>query len=345
MSTNGGAGVASLRDVARQAGVSVATASRVLSGSTHPVSQQARERVEEAADTLGFEPNRVARALATARSQSIGVVVHDVSDPYFAEIIRGMEDVVGPMDHALFVASSDRDPEKELAVVRALVSHRVDAIVLAASGLLAAGYRKRLAAVLDRFRQRGGVVATLAEPTYPAPGVRFDNAEAVAMAVRHLLDLGHERIGHLAGPPGLAVTEARQRGYVDTLERAGLDPVPELIESGRFSMEGGAEAAATLMERSRPTALVAANDLMAFGAMRRLLALGLDVPGDVSVVGLDDIEFAPYAAVPLTTVRLPLTELGRLGAELVMDLLGGIEPADLPTIDPELVVRSSTAPR
>lgn len=339
-----GAREISLRDVAHRAGVSVSTASRVLSGSTHPVSETARGRVLAAADALGFEPNRLARALATARSQTIGVVVHDVADPYFAEIVRGMEDVAGPLDHALFVASSDRDPTKELGLIRAFVSHQVDAIVLAASGLVAAGYNRDLAGLLDRFRARGGVVVVLAEHSYPAPRVMLDNEGAAAMAVEHLVALGHRRIGFLSGPPELAVSAARQRGYVGALADAGLDHDPGLVECGWFSMDRGAEAVARLMASAPPTAIVAANDLMAFGAMRTLLDAGVDVPTDVSVVGIDDIGFAGYASVPLTTVRIPMTELGRRGADLVMRLLAGDEAEPLPSVHLELVERSSSGP-
>lgn len=334
----------SLRDVARAAGVSVSTASRVLSGSAHPVSEAARSRVTAAAAALGFEPNRLARALATARSRTIGVVVHDVSDPYFADIIRGLEDVAGPRDHALFVTSSDRDPVKELSLVRAFVAHRVDAIVLVASGLTTSGYLEDLTGILKRFEDLGGVVVAMSEHGYAAPRVGFDNAGASAMITRHLIDLGHRRIGHLSGPPELAVSASRKEGYRRALAEAGLEAGADLVECGWFGMEEGASATARLMDRAAPTAIVAANDLMAFGALRRLLDQGMSIPDQVSVVGFDDIEFAAYASVPLTTVRIPLTEFGRLGAELVFELLAGESPDPWPSVTPELVVRGSSGP-
>ena len=334
--------VTSLRDVARAAGVSVSTASRVLSGSSHPVSQATQALVREAAATLGFEPNRVARALATARSQTIGVVVHDVSDPYFAEIVRGLEDVAGPADHALFVSSSDRDADKELALVKAFVSNRVDAIVLAASGLADTEGMTRIGAVLSRFEHMGGVVVCMSEHPYEAPRVSYDNRGAMRSVARHIIDLGHRNIGYLAGPPDLIVGSVRYAGFVAALEDAGIQADPMLVECGWFSMDGGAEATTRLMERARPTAIVAGNDLMALGALRRLLDLGYRVPEDVSVAGFDDVEFAAYASVPLTTVHVPLTEFGRLGAELVLDLLAGKTPEHTRVVVPELVVRSST---
>lgn len=323
----------------------MSTASRVLSGSSHPVSQATQKVVREAATRLGFEPNRLARALATARSQTIGVVVHDVSDSYFGEIVRGLEDVAGPRDHALFVSSSDRDDDKEIALVKAFVANRVDAIVLVASGLAHSSYQNGIHQVLDRFESLGGVVVVMSEHSYPGPRVVYDNAAPMHDVVSHLVSLGHERIGFLAGPPELMVASVRERGFREGLEHHGLPFDPDLVETGWFSLDGGADAARVLWERARPTAMVAANDLMALGALRRLLDIGLGVPDDVSIVGFDDIEFAAYAAVPLTTVRVPLTEFGRAGAELVLGLLDGTAETETASVRPDLVVRSSTGPR
>lgn len=336
--------VTSLRDVAAAAAVSVSTASRVLSGSSHPVSQETRARVLAAADRLGFEPNRLARALATARSQTIGVVVHDVSDPYFAEMIRGLEDVAGPRDHALFVSSSDRDPHKELAVLRAFAANQVDAIVLAASALTVQEYVSEMTTVLSRFEENGGVVVAIAEQSYPVHRLRFDHLAGTRQAMQHLIDHGHRRIAYLAGPTNLDVSAIRLEGYRKSLEEHGLEYEPDMVECGWFSMEGGAQATATLVEREEFTAIVAANDLMAIGALSTLRDCHLSVPEDMSVVGFDDIEFSAYAPVPLTTVRMPLAELGRAGAKLVLDLLDGKAAPAPQTVPAELVVRESTGP-
>lgn len=341
--TGDGGKIASLRDVARTAGVSVSTASRVLSGSSHPVSEPTRRRVLEAADSLGFEPNRLARALATARSRTIGVLVHDVSDPYYAEIVRGLEDAAESQDHALFVSSSDRDVDKELAVVRAFVANQVDAVVLVASAMTDPRYVAEMTAILDRFRGLGGVVVTMSEHAYEAPRVVFENHEGTRLIVDHLLDLGHRRVGYIAGPAELAVTTVRQSGYEAALAGRGIAVEPDLIVSGDFTIEGGAKAAEKLMAME-PTAIVAANDMMAIGAIRHLLDSGKRVPGDVSVGGFDDIEFAAYAAVPLTTVHVPLGEFGQIAGQLVLDLLAGDRPAMWPRIEANLVVRASTGP-
>lgn len=287
----------------------------------------------------------MARALATARTQTMGVVVHDISDPYFAEIVRGIEDVAGPRDYATFISSANRDLADELALIRAFAANRVDAIALVASGINDPGYEREVTGLLRRYEERGGVVVKLSEHPYDAPGVRYDNLTGMAAVVNHLLALGHRRIAHISGPPELMVSEQRTQGYRDALSEAGVAPDPTLEECGWFSMDGGADAAETLMARARPTAIVAGNDLMAIGASRRLLDLGHGVPDQVSIAGFDDIELSSYASVPLTTVRVPLRELGRLGAERILTILDdGPGTASMSEAPVELVVRSSTGP-
>lgn len=335
---------ASLRDVARAAGVSVSTASRVLSGSSHPVSQSTRESVVRVADKLGFQPNRLARALATARTQSIGIIVHDVSDPYDAKVIRGLEDVANAHDHALLVSSSDRDLDKELSLLGTLVANQVDAIILGASGSVGRGYLERVSAVLDRFVGLGRVVVVTTDHPYPAPRVGFKIAEGMRQITEHMLDRGHTRIGFLAGPPDLVVSGVQLSGYRSVMEGSGIGFDPDLVECGWFSMAGGARAAAVLMDRARPSAIVAGNDHMAFGVLRRLREEGVSVPEEVSVAGFGDVEFARYASVPLTTVRVPLTSLGQMGGRLAIDLLRGVAPPAPSPLSPELVIRESTGP-
>lgn len=285
----------------------------------------------------------MARALATARTQTIGVIVHDAADPYFAQIIRGMEDVVGEHDHALFVASSDRDPETELACIRAFQSHQVDAIVLAASGIAQPGHLADVAQLFDLFVNRGGFVVSLSENPYPSPGIRIDNRGVAVTATQHLIELGHRRIAFLAGPMELFVNSVRLDGYRSALSSAGIAFDPDLVFDGSFTLDGGRDASSHVVTVGGVTGIVAANDLMAVGALRGLADQGLSVPDDMSVVGIDDIIFTEYAPVPLTTVHVALTELGRMGASLVMTLLKGGEP-DSRVMPHRLIRRQSTGP-
>lgn len=324
------------------AGVSVATASRVMSGSSHPVSDETRQRVLKAADKLAFQPNRLARALVTARSHTVGVIVHDISDPYFGEIVKGLEDGINIEDYRLFVASSERNPEKELNYVRAFDAHQVDAIVFAASSLTDSGYAKTLHELAGRFMARGGVIVVLSDHVLNGPRVSFDNHGAVSGLVRYLAERGHRRIGYLSGPPDLEVSRVRLAGFTDAAAGLGLENGSEYVADGRFTMNGGGQAVAELLDRVDVTAVLAANDLMAIGAMRQLLASGLRVPEDVSVAGLDDIPLAEYGPVPLTTMRVPTYDIGLRGASLLLKAIANKNPGDI-HLTGEIVERDSVA--
>lgn len=311
-----------------------------MSGSTHPVSEATRQRVLSAADRLSFEPNRLARALVTARSQTVGVIVHDISDPYFGDIVKGLEDGIHAEDYRLFVASSERDPDKELSYVRAFQAHQVDAIVFAASSLNDPAYADTLEELASRFRARGGVVIVLSDHFLEGPRVRFDNRRAIADMVGYLAERGHERIGYISGPPDLEVSRVRLAGFTQATAELGLEAGPDHIVNGMFTATGGEAAMTELLERVNVTAALAANDLMAIGAARRLLASGIAVPDEMSVAGMDDIPIAAYGPVPLTTMRVPTYEIGRQGAALLLEALSEGDPEDV-VLTGEIVERDS----
>lgn len=331
--------MASLTEIAKVAGVSVATVSRVLSGAAHPVSEQTRERVIGAADALGFHPNLLARALVTNRSNTMGVIVHDISDPYFAEIVRGLEDSAHEHRYQLFISSSDRDASRELAYVRAFLAHRVDAIIFAGGGFPDAEVDK----VIGAF-QASNAVVRLSYRDDEHPFLAPDNLGGAKAMTRHLLELGHRAIGFIDGPPGFPPSVERAAGYQAALREAGVAVEPDLIEPGHYTEEGGAEAAAVLLAR-RPdlTALFAATDLMAFGALRELQRRDVDVPGTVSVAGFDDVRMASHVHPSLTSVRVPMYELGHEAFTMAMGMLNGEEPAAR-RLDVTLQLRESTGP-
>ena len=335
--------MASLAEIAKIAGVSAATASRVLSGSTHPVSAQTRERVHQAAGALGFRPDMLARGLVTKRSQTIAVIVHDICDPYFSDIVRGLEDTAHLHDYRLFISSSDRDPDRELAYVRAFMSHRVDAIVFAGGGFVDKEYQIELDTLLEPFRAHNAVVVLSPRGNGP-PLISPDNFGGARMMTAHLVGLGHRTIGLIAGPPRFPPSTERTKGYRRGLRDAGLAPEAALVASGQFTEDGAARAAIELLER-RPdiTALFAANDVMAFGALRALRERGLVVPEDVSLAGFGDIRMAGSVHPSLTTVHVPLYELGRQGFLLAMRLLAG-ESAVTKRLAVTLQARESTGP-
>jgi LacI family transcriptional regulator len=311
-----------------------------MSGSSHPVSELTRQRVLSAADRLAFEPNRLARALVTARSQTVGVIVHDISDPYFGDIVKGLEDGLQADDYRLFVASSMRDPEKELDYVRAFQAHQVDAIVFAASSIADPSYTDAVRGLTRRFQARGGVVITLSDHVVDGPSVIFDNRSAVGEMVGYLAQRGHHEIGYIGGPPELEVSRIRLEGFTAAMTDRGMTVGQGHLAEGDFTFTGGSHAMAGLLAHAEMTAVVAANDLMAIGAMRHLQASGMVVPDDISVAGLDDIAIAEYGPVPLTTLRIPTYEIGRQGASILLEALGGGDPEDV-SVAGEIIERES----
>jgi LacI family transcriptional regulator len=335
--------MASITEVARLAGVSTATASRVVSDSDYPVSAAARERVLEAARTLDYVPNALARGLLKSRVPVVAVMVHDITDPYFAEVVRGVEDAAAPAGYLVITCSSERDAERERSYVRLLRSIRAAAVVFAGSGLDEPTLNEEIERHLAAMRADGAAVVHLSPHALGAPEVSVDNAAGIAGMVTALVALGHRRIAFLAGPRSLFVARERLDGYRRGLAAAGIAFDERLVIHAGFDREAGALGADTLLDGDAPfTAICCANDLLALGAIERLTALGIDVPGQVSVAGFDDIPTAAMTAPSLSTVRLPLREMGRLGFAHAARVLHGDRPESqlLPT---EVVLRGSTA--
>jgi LacI family transcriptional regulator len=335
--------VASITEVARLAGVSPATASRVVSESTYPVSADARARVLEAARTLDSVPNALARGLLKSRVPVVAVIVHDITDPYFSEIVRGVEDAASADGYLVIACSSERDAVRETSHVRLLRSIRAAAVVFAGSGLDDPASNEEMGRHLAAMRADGAAVVHLSPHALGEPEVGVDNAAGIASMVAALVELGHRRIAFMAGPSALFVARDRLAGYRLGLERAGIAADDRLVVRTGFDGAGGAFGIDVLLEREVPfTAVCCANDLLAFGALGRLAALGIDVPSAVSVAGFDDVATAGMIAPSLSTVRLPLRELGRRGFEHADRLLHGESPAPvrLPTA---VVLRESTA--
>jgi LacI family transcriptional regulator len=335
--------MASITEVARLAGVSAATASRVVSASDYPVSAPTRERVLEAARTLDYVPNALARGLLKSTIPVVGVIVHDITDPYFSEIVRGVEDAASPAGYLVITCSSDRIAERENSYVRLLRSMRAATLIFAGSGLDDPALNEEMPKHVAAMRAYGAAVVHLSPHAFGEPEVSVDNAGGIASMVAALVGLGHRGIAFLAGPTSLYVARQRLEGYRHGLTEAGLGFDERLVVSTAFNQEGGALGVDTLLGRETPfTAICCASDLLALGALRRLAERGIEVPRDVSVAGFDDIQTAAMTAPSLSTVRLPLHEIGRLGFAFAERLLAGGRPGHrvLPT---ELVMRESTA--
>ena len=339
----------SITEVARLAGVSIATASRVVSEADYPVSARTRERVLTAAKELDYVPNALARGLLKSQIPVVGVIVHDITDPYFAEVVRGVEDAAELGGYLVITCSSERDGAREASYVRLLRSMRAAGVIFAGSGLDDPASVEELPRHVAALRASGAAVVHLSPHAQGEPEISVDNRSGIASMVAALVELGHTQIAFLAGPSTLYVARERLAGYRRGLAEARIDVDERLIIDTGFSAEAGARAIddllATHLEPGTDfSAILCANDLLALGALQRLHEHGIDVPGDVSVAGFDDIPVAAMTAPSLSTVRLPLREMGKRGFEAAIRALEGeqVMPEILPT---EVVMRDSTGRR
>jgi LacI family transcriptional regulator len=310
---------ATISDVASRAGVSVATVSRVLNGN-YPVAEPTKARVLTAVRDLGYVANAHARALIKSTSGTVGVILHDVSDPYFAEIVRGIQEVADESGRLVVLCSSMRDPEREITYLEMLRAQRVDAIIITSGYVEDDEFLLALHEQARGLRAQGGRLVFCGAYPVRAPAVVPDNAGGAFRITTHLLEAGHRRIAHLAGPPNFSTTDDRLRGYQGALAAFGLPRVPELVVAGDFSRDGAYESCLRLIDsRVAFSAIFAANDIMAIGAIAALRERGLDVPGDISLVGFDDIPISRDLTPPLTTVAVPMAEMGRRAMELALE--------------------------
>ena len=334
--------MASITEVARLAGVSVATASRVIGATDYPVSPATRQRVLDAALALDYVPNALARGLLKSQLAIVGVIVHDITDPYFSEVVRGVEDAAAPGEYLVITCSSDRDPERENAHVRLLRSMRAAADIFAGSGMDDPEQNAQLGRHLDEIRANGAAVVHLSPHAFGAPEVGVDNGAGIAAMVGALAGLGHRQIAFLAGPPSLYVARERLAGYRRGLADVGIVAEEDIIRHSTFDRAGGSRGVDELLATGVEfTAICCANDLLALGVLERLAELGIPVSEGMSVAGFDDIAVASMTAPALSTVRLPLRELGRRGFEYAIRQLHG-EPVGAELLPTEVVLRDST---
>lgn len=302
------------------------------------VSPQTVNRVREAADALGYRVNRVARGLKTRRSFTIGMLVPDITNPFFPPMVRGAEDGLAAGGYTLVLANTDNDEGKERRHQQVMLERQVD-------GLLLASARRRDPAIEDLIAS--GVPFVLVNRTIDrgvVAAVIPDDHAGMALAVDHLFELGHRRIGHVAGPAATSSGARRAAGFVGAVRSLGLEPGP-IVEVTSFTIEAGRVAAQGILSgRERPTALVAANDLIALGMLDAAEALGLACPGEVSLVGFNDMPFVDRLRPPLTTIRVDEYELGMRASRMLLSLIEDPD-ARLETImlAPEIVVRGSTS--
>lgn len=327
-----------IRDVAERADVAPITVSRVINDSGY-VSQETRERVEAAIAELGYMPNMLARSLRSKRTNTLALVVTDITNPFWTTVARGVEDAASEAGYNVIFCNTDESPDEQDKYLRLLLQKRVDGVLLVPA--------RSTAEPVELIHEQDTAVVVLDRriPDTQADVVRCDSEAGAYGLTRLLVDLGHRRIAVLSGPRGVSTAEDRVAGYSRALAAAGLDPSAEFIRHGRFTQTSGYEMTEqTLAAAPRPTALFAANNFIAIGAIRALRDAGLDVPGDVALVAFDDLPSALVVDPFLTVAAQPAYEMGQRATELVLDRLVGDAPQAhqeiiLPT---EIIVRESS---
>lgn len=324
-----------IKDVAEELGMSVATVSRAISNPER-INVETRKRVMEVIEKLGYRPNLVARSLRQGQTKSL-LIIAPTHSPFFIDIYAGAEARARELAFTMLLACDEGDAERELAYFDQVTSGRADGII-SLTGFVPSAFapgKRPLPPMVAALESLQG---------HRTPVIRVDHRIGAAQATQHLIDLGHRRIAHITGGTRAASSSHRIAGYKDALTAAGIEFDPGLLQPGDFSIAAGEAAMKQLLAMSpRPTAVFAANDEMAIGAMIAARHAGLDVPDDLSVMGFDDQSLAAINNPPLTTVHIPRYEIGRRAAEALINMLNGEQVAGEAVLETRLVERASTA--
>jgi LacI family transcriptional regulator len=329
-----------IKDVARESGLNISTVSRALNNG-YGVNDLTREHVIAVAARLNYRPNRIARGLVTGRSHSLGLVVSDIRNPFFAEVARGAEDAARVANCDLVLCNSDLDADKQMQYVQSLLEKCIDGIMMNSVSMLSQEQQDQLAG-------SGVPIVLLNRPAsnHTFSTVCADNESGGALAAKYLLGLGHRKIAHLTGPRQHGNLSDRTRGFVRALQSAE-NPVRPIVFHGKFNFSGGAELARKLLdEHPDVSAIFAANDVMAFGVVHALLDRGLRIPEDLSLIGFDNIEFSTVVHPPLTTIHQPKYEMGAAAVDILLRL-GRDKAKQIPEhrrLGVELIERQSCKP-
>lgn len=331
-----------IRRVAQEAGVSVTTVSNYLNGRHSQMSAVTRDRVRAVIEQLGYHPNHVARSLATRRTATIGLIVSELTNALYPPVILGAESACRAAQYSLLLANAP-DIEAERRAVELMRRKQVDGLILFSVSFIDIA-NEHLVQTLNTGVPL--VVINRAVPEdVPIPRVLLDNFRGAYLATRHLVELGHRRIAHLAGPANRFTGRDRRAGYLAALDEAGLPAEPALVIEGDYSFESGYQAMRALLDHHRPSAVFIGGDAMALGALRAIRDAGLRVPDDLSLVAFGNPDFVHYATPALTTVDLPIVEAGKIAVELLLERIATPEtPGETRILEPRLLVRESTAP-
>lgn len=332
-----------VKDIAQAAGVSITTVSLVLSGRECRISMETRERVQKIARELDYQPNHLARSLVTRKSQTIGLIIPDISNLFFSELAKGVEIEAQRREYNIIFSNSNEDGSADIKNLRILLNKSVDGLIIVPS------IKERELSLISEFsRILSGhklpvVIVDRMLPGIECDFVTLDNREGGYIATKHLLELGHRRIGCITGPKDLMSSNMRYRGYCDALNQYGIPVDENLVYNGNYRLNSGVEGAEILINRN-VTAIFACNDMMACGAYRQSCIMNKKIGSELSLVGFDDIPFAEMLEHPLTTIHQPVYDIGKNSCRMLMDILdGAITDIHKIKYSPTLIVRSTTA--
>lgn len=327
-----------IREVAKRAGVSTATVSRVVNG-TAPVDARTEKRVRAAIARTGYYPNTHARTLGTGKSHIYGMIISDIENPFFPELVKCFERIAVEHGHEVLIANTDYRAERMEVCVRRMLERKVDGVAIMTSEM-----DPELIQMLNGrgipivFLDTGAAGDLISD-------ISLDYSAGVDQAIDHLTSLGHQEIAFVGGPVNLASARTRHRAFLASLERKQLKPRKDYIRAGNHRFDGGYAAMLAILElEEQPTAVLASNDLTAIGVMRAIYAAGLRVPDDISVVGFDDIALSSFLSPPLTTIRLPRAHIAEYAfASLYAASQRGVNQGETHIVNAELIIRESTA--
>ncbi len=329
-----------IKNIAEQAGVSITTVSCVLNGREMRISNATKKKVIKIANELDYHPNQLAVGLITKKTNTIGLIIPDISNTFFGELAKGAENRAAELGYNVFLCNTNDSTEKDLDYLRALLDRGVDGVILVPSGRGKDEKSPECFKLLDSC-QKSFVILDRTKTGDKYLGISLDHKGGGFIATDYLIKNGHKKIGCITGPLGMLNSYRRYQGYVEALSKAGIKYDDHLVKEGNYHISDGVELAESLF-RKKVTAIFACNDLMAFGVYQAARKRGLRIPEDLSIVGFDDITYSEFMEVPLTTIRQPALEMGKCAVEKVVEMINNPDyKRDKIIFEPKLIERNS----
>lgn len=327
-----------IKDIARLAKVSTTTVSRVINHKSEGVSEDTRKKILDLVKELNYQPNALARGLVTKKTKTIGLIIPDISNPFFPDIARGVEDSANRQGYNVFLCNTDDNLDKESEYINALKEKYVDGIIFTLASI------PKYEHILDLIKS--GIPVVMMDRLIESKdikGVFLDNFQGGYIATKHLIELGHTKIACITGPLQTKTAIERYEGYQKALMDAKIELDKSLIIESDYKMDGGIKAAEQLLKKKQMTGLFACNDLMAYGAYKAIKACGYKIPEDVSIVGFDDIQISQMLETQLTTIKQPTYDMGVSAAKMLISLIEEKRiRKKIVRFEPQLIIRQST---